>query len=131
MTRKAKRVEVDRGGQPLQSNPFATLEGGSTPAEARPTPAPAPKAKGLQLKGRVDVRREKAGRGGKTVTVISGEALQKHNPAVRAQLLKTLQGQAGTGGTLKGANLELQGDHRDAVRAHLEGLGARVAFTGG
>jgi translation initiation factor 1 len=84
---------------------------GEAPAEAVPA---RPVAK---------LRVERAGRGGKTVTVISGL------PA-NAAFLKDLAGQlkraCGTGGTATDDGVELQGDLRDRVREVLLAKGFAV-----
>ncbi len=74
----------------------------------------------------VRVRRESKGRGGKTVCVISGLDL---SAAELKALLKKLKGQLGTGGAVKGGELEIQGDHRDKLLTLLaqEGFPARAA----
>lgn len=78
--------------------------------------------------GFVRIRREKSGRGGKTVTTITGV------PGTEADLdalLKALKQHCGAGGTREGATLEIQGDHRDRVEARLAALGHRVKRAGG
>jgi translation initiation factor 1 len=42
------------------------------------------------------------------------------------ELLRELKNLCGAGGTLKENELEIQGDQRDVLRAHLEGKGYRV-----
>ena len=77
---------------------------------------------------RVRVQRSKAGKGGKTVTLITGLEL----PEGEAQaLLKQLKASAGTGGTLKEGVIELQGDQVAAALAALEGAGVRPKQAGG
>jgi translation initiation factor 1 len=75
------------------------------------------------------VKREKSGRGGKTVTVVYG--LQTIEMRERERLLKKMKSSCGVGGTIKGANLEVQGDNREAVRRILEAAGFRVVLAGG
>lgn len=72
------------------------------------------------------IRREVGGRGGKTVTVVSGLALDE---AALVALARRLKAACGTGGTVKGGVLELQGDHREQVVSLLtgEGIGTRLA----
>jgi len=82
-----------------------------------------------KLRGRVDVKREKAGRGGKTVTVIYG--MQNIEMREREQLLKKMKSSCGVGGTIKGGTLEVQGDNRDAVKRILEEARFQVIFAGG
>ena len=71
----------------------------------------------------VRVQRTKGGKGGKTVTVISGLYLE--NSAARS-LLKRLKSKCGTGGTVKGDLLELQGDQVTVVLDLLRGEGQKA-----
>ena len=71
----------------------------------------------------VVLRIEKAGRGGKTVTIVS--RLQMH-PAGKESLLKELKSACGAGGTLKDGELEIQGEQRVRIKALLEKKGYRV-----
>lgn len=77
----------------------------------------------------MDVKREKAGRGGKTVTVVYGMANIELRE--REALLKKMKGICGSGGTIKDGNLEIQGDNRDKVASVLEEAGFKVVFAGG
>ncbi|MEO8081179.1 MAG: translation initiation factor Sui1 [Caldimonas sp.] len=74
------------------------------------------------------IRRETGGRGGKTVTVVTGLPL---DPVALAALFKRLKSACGTGGTMKGGTLEFQGDHRDALAAMLAREGFRSKQAGG
>ena len=74
------------------------------------------------------VRREKKGRGGKTVTTVSGIALPEGE---LRDLAKTLRRSCGTGGTLKDGVIEIQGDHADKIVAALEERGMKVKRSGG
>ena len=74
------------------------------------------------------VRREKKGRGGKTVTTVSGLPLAG---AELKDLAKELRRQCGTGGTVKDGIVEIQGDHADTVLAALEERGFRAKRAGG
>ena len=78
--------------------------------------------------GVVRVSRESKGRGGKTVTLVRGLALE---PAALAELGKRLRSACGAGGTLKDGVLEVQGDHRDRVIALLHDEGFVVKRAGG
>jgi translation initiation factor 1 len=69
------------------------------------------------------LRIEKGGRGGKTVTVIDG--LPRNRAFVEA-LAKELKRLCGSGGTARDSAVEIQGDHRDRLRAHLAGRGWTV-----
>jgi translation initiation factor 1 len=70
---------------------------------------------------RVGVDRKR--RAGKTVTVAAGFEL---TPATLAKLAAQLKKRCGSGGTAKEAEIEIQGDHVEAVTAVLSGLGYRV-----
>lgn len=74
------------------------------------------------------VQRESKGRGGKTVTVISGVPLA-------AQELKDLAGElkrrCGTGGTVRDWVIEIQGDHVETLLAELQKRGYKAKRAGG
>ena len=78
--------------------------------------------------GVVRVRRESNGRGGKTVTVISGVPLGE---AALKLLAGDLKRRCGTGGTVKDGVIEIQGDHRELLLAELAGRGYRAKAAGG
>ena len=77
---------------------------------------------------KVIVRLDRKGRGGKSVTVIEGLQMPENE---RETLLKQLKTRLGTGGTMKEATLEIQGDHRDALMAALKKMGYRPKRSGG
>ena len=75
------------------------------------------------------LRIEKAGRGGKTVTVVAnfvGIGLTE-----KQQLAKAMQKACGTGGTIKDGRIEIQGDKRAEVARILTEAGFRPVFAGG
>jgi translation initiation factor 1 len=77
----------------------------------------------------VDIIRQKAGRGGKTVTVVTnfvGIGLPE-----KEQLARKMQKACGTGGTVKNGQIEIQGDQREAVAGILIEAGFRPVFAGG
>jgi translation initiation factor 1 len=78
--------------------------------------------------GIVRVMRDRKGRGGKTVTVITGIPANRDAIATLAQQLKKL---CGTGGTVKEDTIEIQGDHCDKVQAKLMEMGYKVKRAGG
>jgi translation initiation factor 1 len=79
--------------------------------------------------GVVRVSRQSKGRGGKTVTLIRGLALDAD---ALAALGKRLRGACGSGGTVKDGVLEVQGDHAERVIAWLLAEGfANVKRAGG
>lgn len=76
----------------------------------------------------VYVERDRKGRGGKTVTVVSNLQLPQSQ---LEEILKKLKTHVGAGGALKEGNLEIQGDHRDKVIAYLQKEGHQVKQKGG
>jgi len=78
--------------------------------------------------GRVKVRREVAGRRGKTVTTISGVPL---DDAGLRDLAGRLTKRCGVGGSAKDGVIELQGDHRDVVVEVLGDAGYDTVLAGG
>jgi translation initiation factor 1 len=80
-------------------------------------------------RGRVDIIRSTAHRGGKTVTVVTG-FLGISQPE-KERLAKEMQKACGAGGTVKEGRIEIQGDHRDTVARILTNAGFRPVFAGG
>ena len=78
--------------------------------------------------GVVRVGRETKGRKGKGVTVITGLPLADDE---LARLATRLKKRCGSGGTVRGGVIEIQGDHRDLLVTELDGLGYRVKRAGG
>lgn len=78
--------------------------------------------------GYVRLARDKKGRGGKTVTVITG---LPGDAAAIAQLAQELRRLCGAGGTVKGTTVEIQGEHRDRLEAYLKGKGYKTKRVGG
>jgi len=78
--------------------------------------------------GVVRIGRETRGRKGAGVTIIGGLALASEE---LAQLAGALKKKCGTGGTVKGGVIEIQGDHRQLLAAELVGRGFKVKLAGG
>ncbi|MDP2327979.1 MAG: hypothetical protein Q8M79_07815 [Dehalococcoidia bacterium] len=106
----------------------AKSERPAKPAPARNARASGRPAPQVPDDGFVRIRREKSGRGGKTVTTITGVRAGERE---LDDLLKTLKQLCGAGGTREGATLEIQGDHRDRIHEKLVALGHRVKLAGG
>jgi translation initiation factor 1 len=100
---------------------MARRQAGSVPP---PRPAPPPKNR-----GRVDITRQTAGRGGKTVTVAGG--FVGIGQPEKEQLAKKMQKACGTGGTVKDGCIEIQGDKREQMARILTEAGFRPVFAGG
>ncbi|MES3000391.1 MAG: translation initiation factor Sui1 [Pseudomonadota bacterium] len=78
--------------------------------------------------GIVRISREAKGRGGKTVTVVRGLAL---DAVALEAIAKSLKAACGSGGTVKDGVVEVQGDHGDKIAALLIKQGHRVKRAGG
>ena len=78
--------------------------------------------------GAVRVSRETKGRGGKSVTLIKGLAL---DALALAMLGKQLRTACGSGGTVKDGVIEVQGDHCDLVMEALKKHGHSAKRVGG
>jgi translation initiation factor 1 len=78
--------------------------------------------------GVVRVSRQSKGRGGKTVTLVKGLAL---DALALAALGKQLRTACGSGGTVKEGVIEIQGDHCELVMQVLEQQGHAPKRTGG
>lgn len=93
-------------------------------AEKRESSAARP---GLVRDGWVRVSRERKGRGGKVVTLVSG---LPQDPEVLARVSQALKRQCATGGTVEGDLVVLQGDHRDRLEPALTKMGYKVKRVG-
>jgi translation initiation factor 1 len=109
----------------------ARILGGGTRREDRPAePVPArqaptePAKKPLTAK----VGQETVGRRGEGVTTVFDLPLDENG---LRELAGTLKQRCGTGGTVKGGRIEIQGDQRERIAAELERLGYRVKRVGG
>jgi translation initiation factor 1 len=80
-------------------------------------------------RGRVDIKRQTAHRGGKTVTVVMG--FVGIGLPEKEKLAKQMQKVCGTGGTVKEGRIEIQGDRREEVAKILTEAGFRPVFAGG
>lgn len=106
-------------GDRVAYSEFATER---TAATERAVPDLPPNKQSLK----VEVSRK--GRGGKTVTVISGF---QHTPDKLKALAKKLKAQCGTGGTAKEDTIEIQGDHAQALVESLQKAGYTAKRSGG
>jgi len=130
------KISTD-GGQGLGQNPFAALSGAGLPvapkavleAAARSVSKGKPAGAPEKNRGRVEIRRETGGRGGKTVTVVSG--FVGIGLSEKEQLSKKMRAACGCGGTVKDGAIEIQGDQREKIAAILTDAGFRPVFAGG
>ena len=128
----SKRTPTD-GGQGFGYNPFDALSSEGLPAapESSPsTPAlPTKSQSARKNRGRVDIIRQTAGRGGKVVTVITG--FKGIGLPEKERLAKAMQKACGTGGTVKEGRIEIQGDKRTEVARTLAEANFQPVFAGG
>jgi translation initiation factor 1 len=78
--------------------------------------------------GVVRVSRQTKGRGGKSVTLVKGLAL---DPVALASLGKQLRTACGSGGTVKDGVIEVQGDHCERIMQELVKHGHQPKRSGG
>jgi translation initiation factor 1 len=133
--KEKKRIPL--GDEPLVwTSPFAALKDVVLPSARVPrrdtdglgvtaTIPSAPK----KSRGRVDISRQTANRGGKTVTVVSG--FIGIGLAENESLAREMQKACGAGGTVKEGRIEIQGDQRDIVACILASAGFRPMLVGG
>ena len=129
-----EKKRIPTSGEPIVwTSPFAALKNAGLPLvpEVRPGVAPrdAPPITPKKNRGRVDIIRQTAHRGGKTVTVVSG--FLGIGQAEKDRLAKEMQQACGAGGTVKEGRIEIQGDQREAVARILINAGFRPVFAGG
>lgn len=78
--------------------------------------------------GIIRIRREVAGRGGKTVTTASGFSL---DDAALKLLAGELKRKCGVGGASKDGVIEIQGDQRETLASELQKRGYKIKLAGG
>lgn len=119
---KPKKRQLEEEPQELSHNPFAALRDSVSPAPAEPeahagaTPEAPERAKASVE--RLIVRKERTGRGGKTVTRVSGGQSAVHDLEGWARELKRA---LGCGATVEGDDVCVQGDQVERVAQLLEG----------
>ncbi|MDX1951297.1 MAG: translation initiation factor [Verrucomicrobiota bacterium] len=123
-------IPKDQSNGSFEVNPFAALSSeGLPPGPVDSSPQELASDRPRKNRGRVDIVRQKAGRGGKTVTVVKnfmGIGLPE-----KEKLAREMQKSCGTGGTVKDGQIEIQGDKRAEVAKILEAAGFRPVFAGG
>jgi len=130
--KQKKRIATD--DEPFAwTSPFTGLK--DVPLPSTPTTSPGPDlaaatpATSKRNRGRVDIIRSTAHRGGKTVTVVRG--FVGISQPEKERLAKAMQKACGAGGTVKEGRIEIQGDHREAVAHILTDAGFRPVLAGG
>lgn len=100
---------------------YSTDTGRIKPEQA--SPKSAPKGDGI-----VRIKRITKGKKGKGVSAIEGLEL---DPTALKALCSDLKKLCGCGGTVKGFEIEIQGDVREKLKAYLEQKGMKVKLAGG
>lgn len=130
--KEKKRIPTDGEGMVWKS-PFAVLKQIEVPQQTQQRGAinspEESSRKQTNSRGRVDIIRQTAHRGGKTVTVVTG--FVGISQAEKEQLARDMQKACGAGGTVKEGQIEIQGDKRDEVARILTKAGFRPVFAGG
>jgi translation initiation factor 1 len=126
-------MSSEQNNEAFGQSPFAGLS--SEGLSSNPPPGTSPHKTASERstrpkdRGRVDILRQTAHRGGKTVTVVKnfvGIGLPE-----KEKLAKQMQKTCGCGGTVKEGRIEIQGDKRDEVARILTEAGFRPVFAGG
>jgi len=109
-----------------KKSPFASLEGlKATLPAGEPRIEHAPEKKDDPFEPKVVVARSRKGRGGKTVTMVTGV-----KAAARESVCRDLKKALGCGATIEDDAIVVGGDVGDRVRTFLEGRGARRIVMG-
>lgn len=132
-----KKKRIPMSGEPIVwASPFAALKHVELPSDPdtrqgtdSPSLTDAKPATSTKNRGRVDIVRQTAHRGGKTVTLVSG--FLGIGQAEKDRLAKGMQQACGAGGTVKEGRIEIQGDQRETVARILTDAGFRPVFAGG
>jgi len=135
VSKKKHRLPTE-SNEEFGSNPFGELDSSgldSIPSELKGAGKPKVEVSLSERLGRgerLEVRREKSGRGGKTVTTVKG--FPTHIPQDDfKRMLKGLKSRLGTGGGWRDDQMEIQGDQREVVCDWLTSLGFRPVLAGG
>ncbi|MDX1569970.1 MAG: translation initiation factor [Xanthomonadales bacterium] len=129
MGKKKRRNEFGSEDLP-DENAFAALESlkGSLPSGEESPPETDDQAEsGTMFDPKVVISRERSGRGGKTVTVVSGVRLTGQ---AREDFVRRLRKELGTSGSLEGDRIVLGGDLSRRVEEWLAAAGARRIVIG-
>lgn len=114
-----------------KKSPFASLEAlkaalppGEATKAAPAAPTPTPSAKD-EFEAKVVIARSRKGRGGKTVSIVTGV-----KAAAREAICRDLKKALGCGATIEDDAIVVLGDVADRARAWLEARGARRIVMG-
>lgn len=119
MAKRKKSEKVTLGEAAPANNPFAAALAGMTapladPADLEASAATETKKPKLKVKTRVDSK----GRRGKSVTLVDG--LETLSPNEREDIARDLKRALGTGVSIEGATLVVQGELAERIRTWFE-----------
>ena len=129
-----EKTRIPTSSEPIPwASPFVALKNVGLPLAPAVQPSAssrdAPSIASKKNRGRVDIIRQTAHRGGKTVTVVTG--FIGIGRAEQEALAKEMQKLCDAGGTVKDGRIEIQGDQREAVARILTKSGFRPVCAGG
>jgi len=132
MSRRKDKAARLKKEEPEMPNAFGSLDAlGELPAGPKEELPVKTSQRGQKNtnRGRVDIVRQTAHRGGKAVTIVknfTGIGLPE-----KKDLAKAMRKACGVGGTVKDGCIEIQGDKREEVKAILVEAGFNPVFAGG
>ncbi|ADE54110.1 translation initiation factor [Coraliomargarita akajimensis] len=130
MSKRSKGKISTDGGDAFGNTALGGLSLSGLPAGAVSNSKPERESRAPKSRGRVEVRREKAGRGGKTVTTLKAFTTGNTNADLE-RLYKELKKACACGGVYKDRVIELQGDLVDKLLAELKQRGFQPVKAGG
>lgn len=119
----ASSIGAEKGAKRRAASKEPAPSSRAAPASSSPDPAAPPSPQQL-----VTVQATRRGRGGKTVTVVSGLPLRE---AALGSLARELKARLGTGGAVKDGEVEIQGDHALKLTEELRRRGYNAKKSGG
>lgn len=138
--RKKERISLDEGGKGFSHNPFAQLlkksddsvtdEVERSPVvEDEATKEASPDVAKLSDLPKVVLRRERKGRGGKTVTLIEGA--EGFDELALDELARQVRKGLGCGASVEEGKIVVQGDQRERLESWLQGKGVKKIVLSG
>jgi translation initiation factor 1 len=124
-----KGMKQKATGQNSSNSPFGALASlrGALPQGTDATPTATPASSTAALNGKIVVRREKKGRGGKTATLVEGVAL---TGAALEAFGRDMRQSLGTGGSIEGNAIVISGDQVERAMNWLRARGATRLVAG-
>ena len=126
---KPRNTTFPPPAQSSSNSPFGALASlrGALPQGTDATPTATPANSATALNGKIVVRREKKGRGGKTATLVEGVAL---TGAALEAFGREMRQSLGTGGGIEGNAIVISGDQVERAMSWLRARGATRLVAG-